>query len=353
MALTASFRAAVERVRAAGTGSLGRALDDAVCRYLVAIVVRDLSLETYFPEFDTVDVPPLFSATGLLCSIPQGPDLFELLERLTSAEQEAGTYFLCLASLQKSRRKYEAILRNQPLPTMDQIGPRALLQFGTLSSHALAGLLLWRKWMFDIDNRAGQETGYLFEPIIAHAIGGTPFSSARSPVRRASDTTKGRQVDCIREGNAYEYNIRVTIAASGQGRWREELDFPVDCRTSGYVPVLVVLDPTANTKLDDLSKAFREAGGEVYVGSDAWHHLDSAAGPTMARFLELYVRVPIDAMIFECKGALPRIALTAEHGVIRIAVDEETYTIQRDSPSALDTSGDELPEEIDEETPAP
>ena len=28
---------------------------------------------------------------------------------------------------------------------------------------------------------------------------------------------------------AYEFKLRVTIAASGQGRWKEELDFPSDC----------------------------------------------------------------------------------------------------------------------------
>ena len=37
----------------------------------------------------------------------------------------------------------------------------------------------------------------------------------------------------------------MTIAASGQGRWKEELDFPADCKASGYVPVLVVLDREA------------------------------------------------------------------------------------------------------------
>ena len=44
--------------------------------------------------------------------------------------------------------------------------PRGLLQYGGMSPKTLAGFLLWRKWIFDIDNRAGQETGYLFEPII-------------------------------------------------------------------------------------------------------------------------------------------------------------------------------------------
>jgi hypothetical protein len=31
------------------------------------------------------------------------------------------------------------------------------------------------EWLYDIDNRSAQETGYLFEPILAAAIGGIPY----------------------------------------------------------------------------------------------------------------------------------------------------------------------------------
>ncbi len=69
-----------------------------------------------------------------------------------------------------------------------------------------------------IDNRAAQETGYLFEPIIANAIGGVSLSAAKSPIRRYRDPDRYRQVDCIRDKLAYEIKMRVTIAASGKGR---------------------------------------------------------------------------------------------------------------------------------------
>ena len=82
-------------------------------------------------------------------------------------------------------------------------------------------------------------------------------------MKRTRDAAKGRQVDCIRGNRAYEFKIRVTIAASGQGRWSEELEFPIDCRGSGYLPVLVVLDPTTNPKLTELTRAFKENDGEV------------------------------------------------------------------------------------------
>ena len=148
-----------------------------------------------------------------------------LFERALALDADADTYFFCLAALHKSRLKYQRILSAQPLPTVDQVGPRALLQYGGMPPRQLTAFLFWRKWMFDIDNRAGQETGYLFEPIIAYAIGGFPVAASRSPVKRRSNTSKGRQVDCVRDSDAYEFKMRVTIAASGQGRWQEEVIF--------------------------------------------------------------------------------------------------------------------------------
>jgi hypothetical protein len=61
--------------------------------------------------------------------------------------------------------------------------------------------------MFDIDNRAGQETGYVFEPIIAYAIGGIPYSAKRSPIKRGGIGPLGRQVDCVVDNRAYEIKI--------------------------------------------------------------------------------------------------------------------------------------------------
>lgn len=212
---------------------------------------------------------------------------------------------------------------------MDQVGPRGLLQFGTMHPHALAGFMLWRKWLFDIDNRSGQETGYLFEPIIASAVGGTPCSAKKSPVRRAGDGTKGRQVDCLLDNRAYEFKVRVTIAASGQGRWGEELQFPIDCRLSGYVPVLVVFDPTPNAKLLELCNAFQDNNGEVYVGEEAWLHLDAVAGPTMARFLESYVRQPLDSLLAQVEFPLPRLQISMSPEAIEIIVGEHGIAIPR------------------------
>ncbi len=299
MALTQSQKSLIERARTAGGGELGAGLNNDACVFLVATMIRDLGLVDQFPEIAAQDFPGFFERTGSRKLELHGLVFLDLIERLIALVPDADTFFACLAALEKSRLKYARILEYQPIPTMSQVGPRSLLQYGQMSSRALAGFLLWRKWLYDIDNRAGQETGYLFEPIIAHAIGGASFSAAQSPIKRHKNSARGRQVDCIRQKLAYEIKIRVTIAASGQGRWREELDFPLDCQASGFRPVLIVLDSTRNPKLDELVAAFQRAGGDAFVGDAAWRHLEGAAGRVMGLFLTRYIRAPIH-QVLEC-----------------------------------------------------
>ena len=274
-------------------------------------------------------MPEFFGQTDPRKLELSGHDFYQLLERLFELVPNADTYFLCLATLHKSRLKYARIIERQTIPTMDQVGPRVLLQYGQLSSNALAGFLLWRKWLFDIDNRAGQETGYLFEPIIANAIGGISFSASNSPIRRHTDKTKGRQVDCMRQDLAYEIKVRVTIAASGQGRWREELYFPKDCRESGYTPVLIVLDPTPNPKLAQLINAFLEQDGSAYVGDAAWQHLEEAAGEVMALFLEKYVREPLQEVLRSAPDKLPDITFKMNEDAFYVQVANEETRFMR------------------------
>ena len=303
MALTKTQQAVWEKARALGGGRQAVALDEAQCAYLVARVALDLGLGRFLPDVPE-DAAEFYSerSVGEL-RLPTAPALPQF-ERLVAVDGDADMYFACLAALLKARLKYATIMSTQELPNLEQVGPRGLLQYGAVGPGSLAALLVWRKWLFDIDNRAGQETGYLFEPVIASALGGTPASAARSPVRRRGDQAKGRQVDCILGDRAYEFKVRVTIAASGQGRWREELEFPADCRASGLTPVLVVLDGTANPKLAELQQAFLAAGGKVYVGAEAWTHLNELAGPTMSCFLEKYIHTPLDRLLREAPSTL-------------------------------------------------
>ncbi|MEQ1746580.1 MAG: restriction endonuclease [Saprospiraceae bacterium] len=252
-----------------------------------------------------------------------------------SIEPDFGLYFLNLASLHKRRLKFQKILSYQPKPTMDQIGPRGLLEYGLCAQGLLFNWLIWRKWIFDIDNRSGQETGYLFEPILASCLGGESVSSSNSPVKRLDDSglpkSTGRQIDCYigSENVAYEFKLRVTIAASGQGRFSEELSFPIECQAAGITPVLFVLDPTASNRLSELSAAFTASGGAVYLGEAAWAHLEEKSGETMARFIEKYIKPPLKAMNDFDTSSISSVRISWENNRIVIASDTEEYIIDR------------------------
>jgi hypothetical protein len=339
-----------QRSRGAGSGAQAVTLSGAACAYLIGVIAGDLGLRESFPEIPS-DSPGFFDPVDPADLQMDHPDPRALFEHLVQLDQDADMYYACLASLHKARLKYESILETQPIPTIEQVGPRGLLQYGTLSPRALTALLFWRKWFFDVDNRAGQETGYLFEPIIAHAIGGTPVPAKRSPVKRHRNKSKGRQVDCLLEKRAYEVKIRVTIAASGQGRWREELDYPIDCRSSGYTPVLLVLDSTPNPKLSELEGAFRAQAGEVYVGQDAWKHLNKLAGTTVAKFLDKYVRAPIDQLVREATEQLPEMVATMHDASISITIGGEVLRIDRRPEPSEQDDPDEIPADADDDLP--
>lgn len=117
----------------------------------------------------------------------------------------------------------------------------------------------------------------------------------------------------------------------------------------GYTPVLLVLDATSNPKLHELSNAFHNASGEVYIGQDAWNHLTLQAGATMSRFLDLYVHTPIQALLDAAPNDLPEMTLQMHDRNITITVAGEVLHIQRDIPEILSTEPDEIPGDIDEE----
>jgi hypothetical protein len=354
MGLTQTQLSIISKAREVGGGKQGVALSDEACAFLVSVIARDMNLADKFPEFPK-DLPTFFSSGSLESLVVPRVKFLALFERAVGLDPNADTYFSCLAALHKARLKYERIMQTQPVPTIDQIGPRGLLQFGTILPKALTPFLLWRKWIFDVDNRAGQETGYVFEPIIAHAVGGVSVSAKKSPIKRHANSKKGRQCDCILNNKrAYEFKLRVTIAASGQGRWKEELDFPTDCKASGYTPVLIVLDPTPNPKLEELKKKFQTEGGEVYIGNEAWKHLGSLAGTTMSRFPDLYVHAPIQGLLAhvpENKEALPDLLLKMSEGEFSMTISGETLHVKRQPKEEEASDEDALPDDVEDEFP--
>lgn len=262
-------------------------------------------------------------------------DVLEALQLGISKDEDFGLFVHNLASLHKRRLKYRRILSEQPRPTMDQVGPRSLLEFGVVEARLLSSWIIWRKWIFDIDNRAGQETGYLFEPILASCLGGEAVGARNSPVKRIGADGKpskdGRQIDCYVAGDsrAYEFKLRVTIAASGQGRFAEELSFPVECKAAGLTPILLVLDPTPSHRLSDLSSAFEANGGSVLIGEEAWNHMDEKAGAIMASFIETYIKPPLERMSNYDESSLVDISLSWDDERITISEPAGEYIVNR------------------------
>ena len=153
MGLTKTQLSIINKAQAVGGSKQGVALDDEQCAYLVAVVARDLgALDKLSPP--PSDPPPFFAAQALESLRMPGVDFLQSFEQLLKLDQDADAYFDYLASLHKARLKYERILQTQPLPTVDQVGPRGLLQYGCMATKALTPFLLWRKWLYDIDNRA-------------------------------------------------------------------------------------------------------------------------------------------------------------------------------------------------------
>jgi hypothetical protein len=264
--------------------------------------------------------------------VAKSPSFEETFLTLKQRIEDFATYFHGLCTLHKRRLKFKLILETQPLPKIEQIVPRCLLEFGLTPSETLASWLVWRKWLYDIDNRAAQETGYLFEPILAAAIGGVSFSASKSPVKRASNPTRGRQVDCIDGRLAYEFKMRLTIAASGQGRFQEELDFARDCAESRYVPVLLVLDPTPSAKLESLTAEYSRYGGSAYIGENAWNHIEERAGTVMGKFVETYVKRPLEE-VYRNSINLQPIYLADGENQISIRVGHRSFSIPNRSRS--------------------
>lgn len=327
-------------------------LSDRELARLVSVMLHDVNREDLIPTF--VKIPSDYKGyyhlpLSWFQTDEQRPfDFAEWFLKWEAQIESFDTVFQCLCEIHKRRRKYDIILRGQPRPTMDQVARRGLLEYGIVESPALTSWLVWRKWIYDIDNRSAQETGYLFEPILARALGGTPFGSRNSPIKR-ENRSGGRQVDCLidaeGERRAYEFKVRFTIASSGQGRFAEEKAFPKEANAAGFTPVLIVLDPTPNEKMNILIEAFKANGGEAYSGEAAWRHISERAGDTMSAFLAKYVREPIEAIVNDEEshplGALT-LAWDVEDEKIKVTVGDQSWLIDRSQEIAFEEQVDAL-----------
>lgn len=296
---------------------------------------EELKLPTIdFPDEDYYKIPLRWFEDQASINISSS-EIMQSLDSCFSKDNDFALFIENLSALHRRRVKYKRILSTQPIPTMDQIGPRALLEYGGCETTLLANWMVWKKWIYDIDNRSAQETGYLFEPLLASCLGGEPVGSRNSPVKRLDSsgkpTNKGRQIDCLVPSNnrTYELKLRVTIAASGQGRFGEELSFAEESQAAGFVPVLLVLDPTSSNRLTELSDKYLECGGAFYHGEAAWQHMEQEAGEVVSVFIDKYIKPAIQG-IEGIEIEYPKsINLRWSDQTIEISDESNTYVINR------------------------
>lgn len=347
-------RQLVNAARTLGSGPRSMYLEDDTLLRLCAVIAVDLGMS---------DILAALTKEPLLANgyytvplawfsqpVMEGSTFEDVFVRMRSVAPDFPTYFRSLCELHKRRLKFQLILEHQSIPQLEPIVPRCLLEYGLKPSESLASWLVWRKWLYDIDNRAAQETGYLFEPILTASLGGVSYAASKSPVRRSDDRTKGRQVDCIDGKTAYEFKMRVTIAASGQGRFKEELDFARDCHVSGFAPVLLVLDPTPSTRLAELAREYAEYSGRAYIGAHAWEYIEEAAGQVMGQFVERYVRVPLREVDIRQHNFQP-IRLEQTATTIEVRIGDNRFVIPRLSPQVDLTEIDDKPADSEMASP--
>lgn len=305
----AFFRSLYSKCKMHGTGEAQVVISDGELNALLSIAINDLNWshnelgiqQINTPSSGYYDIPMLWFDEQFETDI-QASSIIQTLRSCFEKDNDFGLYIENLTALHRRRVKYRRILSSQPIPNMDQIGPRSLLEFGECDSELLANWMVWKKWIYDIDNRSAQETGYLFEPLLASCLGGEPVGSRNSPVKRLDTngrpTNKGRQIDCLVPSNnrTYELKLRVTIAASGQGRFGEELSFAEESQAAGFIPVLLVLDPTPSNRLTELSEKYLACGGAFYHGEEAWEHMEQEAGEVISVFIEKYIKPAIQGI---------------------------------------------------------
>lgn len=336
------FRSLYSKCKMHGTGEAQVVISDSELNALISIAIDDLGwphnelgiCRVNTPSDAYYEIPMVWFDDQSEADV-QASNLIRTLKSCFEKDNDFGLYIENLTALHRRRVKYRRILSSQPIPNMDQIGPRSLLEYGECESDLLANWMVWKKWIYDIDNRSAQETGYLFEPLLASCLGGEPVGSRNSPVKRLDanghPTNKGRQIDCLVPSNnrTYELKLRVTIAASGQGRFGEELSFAEESQAAGFIPVLLVLDPTPSNRLTELSDKYLACGGAFYHGEEAWNHMEQEAGEVISVFIEKYIKPAIQG-IEEVEIEYPKsINLAWSDQEIEISDGAVSYVIKR------------------------
>jgi hypothetical protein len=94
--------------------------------------------------------------------------------------------------------------------------------------------------------------------------------------------------------------------------------------------VLLVLDDTANQKLEQLVQAFEASGGEAHLGDAVWEHVAKRSGKEIANFVAKYVREPIVRIDRHSERLLSMsIEYKKDEGRIVVSVGKQSWAIRR------------------------
>ena len=275
-------------------------LEDPALLRLIGVVERELADGQRIPALPELARPTSdYFDLGLEwfeTPLEEGDVVYVFLSAMQSI-QGFDVTLACLCELHKRRVKFSRFRETQPLPDINDMASTILMEFGGTPPAEFASWLVWLQRNYYIENRANQVASHLFKTIMAMALGGETFEAGASPIRCAQDASRGRHVGCVVGRRAYAFMYHLTDATSEKGRFREELRFAEDCKASGYEPILLVLEGERCRKAEIMSETFLANGGEALIGREAWEHLAAEAGPTMSRFLDRFIRAPMDTVV--------------------------------------------------------
>ena len=225
--LSSTQKKQISKLREVGKNGLSayRFHDGALAK-IVALVEQicatEKTLTTVTPEMRLTD--DIFDTSAYWFFEPL--EFEDFVDLYLEAEQKIDDFpavFELVYEVVKRRLRFQWIEENQELPVSEQLANRAVLENGFKDAKSTIANILWRKFWGTIDNRSAAEAGYLTEKVITSCLCGQSYSDKDSPITRFGEGEVGRQIDCIVEDFAYEVKTRITGAASGRGRSRDEL----------------------------------------------------------------------------------------------------------------------------------
>lgn len=215
-------------------------------------------------------------------------DTLKILKYFSETHPDGLKAYALLIEIYKRRLRFAHILSEAHAPSPVDLVHRSLIEFGN-DPKQISDLLRMRKMVYDIDNRSAQESAYLYMTIMASVLGGQTVTSRNSPILKNGSNHERRSVDCIAGRRAYDFKARMTEAPSRRARFEDEMSFARDCFTSGYVPVLLVLNQLPGQRPMEMIEVFERYEGEIYIGEHAWEHVRDVAGPVLSKFLDKFV----------------------------------------------------------------